>query len=97
MYKRQTYPLTPISDIVDEMDEGDVLCHTFQKMGPYNILDENGRVLKEVWEARDRGVIFDCAHGRIHCCFPLTKAAIEPVSYTHLIVDWDVPSAFAAL
>ena len=72
-----TYPLTPISDIVDEMDEGDVLCHTFQKMGPYNILDENGRVLKEVWEARDRGVIFDCAHGRIHCCFPLTKAAIE--------------------
>ena len=72
-----TYPLTPISDIVDEMGEGDVLCHTFQKMGPYNILDENGRVLKEVWEARDRGVIFDCAHGRIHCCFPLTKAAIE--------------------
>ena len=72
-----TYPLTPISDIVDEMGEGDVLCHTFQKMGPYNILDENGKVLKEVWEARDRGVIFDCAHGRIHCCFPLTKAAIE--------------------
>lgn len=72
-----TYPLTPIPEIVNEMQEGDVLCHTFQKMGEYNILDENGKVLPEVWEARKRGVIFDCAHGRIHCCFPLTKAAIE--------------------
>ena len=72
-----TYPLTPMADIVNEMGPGDVLCHTFQKMGEHNILDENGKVRPEVWEARKRGVIFDCAHGRIHCCFPLTQAAIE--------------------
>lgn len=72
-----TYPLTPMADIVNEMEEGDVLCHTYQRMGEYNILDENDRVIPEVWEARKRGVIFDCAHGRIHCNFPLAKAAIE--------------------
>ena len=72
-----TYPLTPMADIVNEMGPGDVLCHTFQKMGEHNILDENNRVRPEVWEARKRGVIFDCAHGRIHCCFPLAQAAIE--------------------
>ena len=72
-----TYPLTTMADIVNEMGSGDVLCHTFQKMGEHNILDENNRVRPEVWEARKRGVIFDCAHGRIHCCFPLAQAAIE--------------------
>lgn len=72
-----TYPLTPIADIVNEMGPGDVLCHTFQRMGEHNILDENNKVRPEIWEARRRGVIFDCAHGRIHCCFPLAQAAIE--------------------
>lgn len=72
-----TYPLTPMQDIVNEMGEGDVLCHTFQRMGEYNILDANNKVLPEVLEARERGVFFDCAHGRIHCCFPLAQAAIE--------------------
>lgn len=72
-----TYPLTPMADIVNEMGPGDVLCHTFQRMGEHNILDENNKVRPEIWEARRRGVIFDCAHGRIHCCFPLAQAAIE--------------------
>lgn len=72
-----TYPLTPMADIVNEMGEGDVLCHTFQKMGEHNILDEHNNVRPEVWEAKKRGVIFDCAHGRIHCCFPVAKAAID--------------------
>lgn len=72
-----TYPLTPMADIVNEMGEGDVLCHTFQRMGEHNILDDSGRIRPEVWAARKRGVIFDCAHGRIHCCFPVAKAAID--------------------
>ena len=72
-----TYPLTPMTDIVNEMGPGDVLCHTFQKMGEHNILNDNGKVRPEVWAARERGVICDCAHGRIHCCFSLAKAAID--------------------
>ena len=72
-----TYPLEPVSEIVSRMGTGDVLCHSFQAMGPYSILDEQVRIYPEVWEARQRGVLFDSAQGRIHCSFPVAKAAIE--------------------
>ena len=72
-----TYPLEPMPDIVDRMGPGDVLCHTFQAMGPYNLLNEQGRVHDAVWEARKRGVLFDSAQGRVHCSFKVAKAAIE--------------------
>lgn len=65
-----TYPLEPMPEIVDRLGRGDVLCHTFQAKGPYSILDENGRIFPEVWSARERGVLFDSAQGRIHCSFP---------------------------
>ena len=72
-----TYPLEPMPEIVDRLGRGDVLCHTFQAKGPYSILDENGRIFPEVWSARERGVLFDSAQGRIHCSFPVARAAIE--------------------
>lgn len=72
-----TCPLEPLPEIAARMGEGDVLCHTFQAMGPYSILDEAGRVYPEIWEARKRGVVFDSAQGRIHCCFPVARAAIR--------------------
>lgn len=72
-----TCPLEPLPEIAVRMGPGDVLCHTFQAMGPYSILDETGRVYPEIREARRRGVIFDSAQGRIHCSFPVARAAIE--------------------
>lgn len=72
-----TCPLEPLPEIAVRMGPGDVLCHTFQAMGPYSILDEAGRVYPEIREARTRGVIFDSAQGRIHCSFPVARAAIE--------------------
>lgn len=72
-----TCPLEPVPEIVNRLGRGDVLCHTFQAKGPYSILDENGRIFPEVWNARERGVLFDSAQGRIHCSFPVARAAIE--------------------
>ncbi len=72
-----TYPLEPVQEIVSLMGAGDVLCHTFQAMGPHSILDQNGRIYPEVWNARARGVLFDSAQGRVHCSFSVAKAAIE--------------------
>ena len=72
-----TYPLEPLPEIAARMGEGDVLCHTFQAMGPYSILNEAGQVYPEVWEARRRGVLFDSAQGRVHCSFSVARAAIE--------------------
>ena len=72
-----TYPLEPLPEIAARMGEGDVLCHTFQAMGPYSILNEAGQVYPEGWEARRRGVLFDSARGRVHCGFSVARAAIE--------------------
>lgn len=54
-----------------------MLCHTFQAMGPYSILDKEGRIYPELWNARARGVRFDSAQGRVHCSFTTAKAAIQ--------------------
>lgn len=80
-----TYPLEPIPDIVDRLGSGDVLCHTFQAMGPYSILNEAGQVCPEVWEARKRGVLFDSAQGRIHCSFTVARAAMDQGFYPDVI------------
>ena len=72
-----TCPLEPVPEIVNCLGRGDVLCHTFQAKGPYSILDENGSIYPEVWSARERGVLFDSAQGRIHCSFRVARAAVE--------------------
>lgn len=80
-----TYPLEPMQEILPLLRGGDILCHSLQRMGPYNILDDNDRILPEVWDARRRGVLFDCAHGRIHCSFRVGKAAIEQGFFPDII------------
>ena len=77
LHLHATYPLEPMSSMMPHLRGGDVFCHSFQSMGDYNILDEKGRVQKCVWDARKRGVVFECAQGRIHCSFEVAGAAIE--------------------
>lgn len=78
LHLHATYPLEPMTEMIPLLRKGDVFCHSFQSMGNYNILDDgSGRVQKCVREARERGVIFECAQGRIHCSFDVAKAAID--------------------
>lgn len=72
-----TFPLEPLQEIIPLLDKKDVLCHSFQSMGPYSILDEKGQILQEAWQAKERGVLFECAHGRLHCSFRLFSSALE--------------------
>lgn len=51
-----------IHETLELLREGDVFCHVFHGKGK-TILDEQGKVLPEVWDARERGVLFDAAHG----------------------------------
>ena len=44
-----------IADIVSLLDKGDVVCHIYQNLCE-GILDEGGKILKEVKAARERGV-----------------------------------------
>lgn len=54
---------------------GDVFCHVYHGWG-HTILGEDGKVDPAIWEARQRGVIFDCCHGTANFAFPVAEAAI---------------------
>jgi dihydroorotase len=71
-----TNTLVPFDEIVPLLRAGDVLCHPFQQMGDYSILDGGGRVLECVRDAKRRGVVFDCSHGRINFSFVVAAASI---------------------
>lgn len=69
-------PENPYNEIISGFGKGDILCHCFQGKGDYNILDENGKVATYIWEARDRGVIFDAAAGRANYRFEVIRKAL---------------------
>lgn len=50
------------ADVVSMLRPGDILTHCFRP-APNSALDDDGTVLKAVREARERGILFDIAHG----------------------------------
>ncbi len=61
--------------ILKKLRPGDVLTHAFHGRGE-GILDRRGRVRRAVWEARDRGILLDVAHGRASFSFDTLEAAM---------------------
>lgn len=71
-----------VADAVAEMpellpffDKGDVVCHAYHGSKACSILREDGRIWDEVWEARERGVLFDTARGCKHWSHQVGQAA----------------------
>ena len=54
---------SPLPDILALLREGDIVTHVYAPP-PNGILDNNGRVLPQVREARRRGIRFDIGNGR---------------------------------
>lgn len=54
---------------------GDVFCHMYQGQGD-TILDRDGKVKKEIWDAKKRGVLFDACNGNANFSFKVAKAAL---------------------
>lgn len=65
-----------VRETLELLREGDVFCHVFHGKGK-TILDDRGKVLPEVWEARRRGVLFDAAHGGNQFSHRVALAALE--------------------
>ncbi|EXG79717.1 TatD family hydrolase [Cryptosporangium arvum] len=64
-----------LPEILDRLRPGDIIAHCYT--GKENgILDENGAVLREVYKARERGVMYDSAHGKSNMSFKVAKPAI---------------------
>jgi dihydroorotase len=64
------------SDVVDMLRPGDILTHCFRP-DPNSAIGENGKVLEAVWRARERGVLFDIAHGMGAFGYASTEAALK--------------------
>lgn len=68
-------PPGDIAELVSILRPGDVFCHCYHGRGS-TIIDQNGKVRKEIRQARKDGIIFDTADARIHHSFPVIKAAL---------------------
>ncbi len=86
-----TDPPGSLGDLADLLRPGDVFCHVFHGTGT-TILDPNGRILPEVLAARQRGVVFDAAQGRMNFAFGVAEAAIRQ-GFLPDIISTDITAA----
>ena len=66
----------PLPDLLGEVRPGDIVTHCYHGGGD-TILDPGGRVIPEVWAARERGVLFDLGHGGGSFMFEVAKKALS--------------------
>jgi len=90
LFVHSTNPPIPFPQLLDNLDKGDVLVHMYHGRGS-TLLNSKVKVWREAWEARKRGVIFDCAHGMSHFNFEVARKAIEQ-SFLPDIISSDITS-----
>ena len=67
-------PDWPLADQIRLLRAGDVFTYCFKE--DEEGIVQGGRVIDAVWKARERGVIFDVAHGMASFSFPVAETAI---------------------
>lgn len=70
------YSYTPLPKLLALMKKGDVVTHSFNGR-PNGIVDSSGKLLPEVIEARERGVLFDVGHGAGSFSFDTTEECLK--------------------
>ena len=65
--------------VTERLRRGDITTHVFR--GPVPWLDENGKLLDYLYQARERGVIFDVGHGAGSFVFRNAVPSIEQGFY----------------
>src|SRR3984885_3512040 len=85
------YDPTVIRRLLPLLEEGDILTHYFT-VNPGGVLDGNGRLVPEAWEAAKTGVWFDTAHGQANFSFDPRRRIIDQGLLPHCIsTDLPVP------
>jgi dihydroorotase len=89
-----TDALLPVPQILSFLKPGDIVTHCLHRY-QYSIMGpEKKAILKEVWDAQKSGIIFDCAHGRMHFTFPFTRQVLaEGFLPDTIATDLTLPSA----
>lgn len=82
-------PMMPLVDIANALGRDDIFCHVYQDAGNDNIFDENGKIKKDILRARERGVIFDAANGKMNFNINACKKAVQQGFWPDIISsDW---------
>ena len=67
---------TPLEELCNMLRPGDVVTHCFHGK-PHGVLDNTGKVIDGIWEAQERGVIFDTGHGVGSFSFDTAEKALS--------------------
>jgi len=67
---------SPLPDVLKMLRKGDVFSLCFNNH-QHGILDANGRILPEVWDARRRGIIFDVGHAKDRFSFDVAEKCLQ--------------------
>jgi dihydroorotase len=68
---------SPLPDLLALLRPGDIVTHLYSPP-PHGILDDNGKILPQVREARRRGILFDVGNGRIgHLTWEIAERAMQ--------------------
>ena len=73
-----------VKDTMDILRPGDIYCHAFHDQGK-TILDENGKVLPAVLEAREKGILFETARGNTQFSVDIAEKAFSQGFYPDII------------
>ncbi|MCR4672991.1 MAG: hypothetical protein K5637_07120 [Lachnospiraceae bacterium] len=84
MFVHVANPDIPFTELIQYFNPGDNFTHTYNKG---NILNENGEVYPEAFEAQKRGIIFDSARGSRNWSAEVAKAAFAQGFYPDAITD----------
>ena len=66
----------PLDELAEMLRPGDVICHIYHGKGKNKCLDDNGKVLKGLFKARERGVLFDASNGRSNFDLEVCRKAV---------------------
>jgi len=69
----------PLASVLELMRPGDIVTHCYQGKGEdgENVTDSRGRLLPEVVDARQKGVVMDVGHGGGSFRWEIAEAALE--------------------
>jgi dihydroorotase len=85
------YDPSVIRRLLPLLEQGDILTHYFTA-NPGGVLDGNGRLVPEAWEAAKTGVWFDTAHGQMNFSFDIGRRIIDQGLLPHCIsTDLTIP------
>lgn len=82
----------PLDRLASLLRPGDVICHIYHNIGKHTCLDEDGRVLEGLWEAKKRGVLFDACNGRSNYDLEVCQKAVAQ-GFVPDIISSDVNAA----